>query len=544
MDKLTKKLNQKKYLYTLFLIVSILLVVFINWHPGYSFATGDYRFHINRIEALANEFRHLNFFPKVDGYFSGGMGYAASLFYPDIFLYPSAILRLLHVPILITYWFTMVELNFATFCLTYWAGKRLNFALKNNLIFTFVYTLGTYRLQVLYSRDDFGELMGMMFFPLLLAELIRLRNGKTKQWAYLAIAMSGIAWSHLISLFMAVCFAIAFVLLNLKKFIDLEKIKAIAKAALLTVGVSIAVYAPVIEQMMDLDFTLSTHPLIHIYNETLPISQLFINSANNQPFHVNTVNIGTVALFGLIIYTFVNLAQKRNLDLTIIAWFLFIACSQYFPWFDLRHSIFAMIQFPWRYFSIITLLVAYFIADDGLKLFQQKYMTTALISVVFLLSFGLGATTIQQSYWRLNTYNSYNHISSYLIGAGHEYLPSNVNYNYVKVDGPRELIYNPNRINISDKTLNTQIVRFHFNTNKKPVKVELPLFYYKGYQASVTGPGSSSKPKLSPHGLVEITLKNKGTVTVQYKYTLVQKVSLALSAASLVTLIYFYKKDR
>ncbi len=169
-------------------------------------------------------------------------------------------------------------------------------------------------------------------------------------------------------------------------------------------------------------------------------------------------------------------------------------------------------------------------------------MTTALISVIFLLSFGLGTATIQQSYWRLNTYNSYNHISSYLIGAGHEYLPSNVNYNYVKIDGPRELIYNPNKINISDKTINTQVVKFHFDTKKKPVTVELPLFYYKGYQAKVTGPGSCSTPKLSPHGLVDITLKNTGTVTVRYRYTVIQKVSLAVSIVSLGTLVYFFKK--
>lgn len=543
MDNMTKKFEQKKYIYILFLIISILLVVFINWHPGYSFATGDYRFHINRINALANEFRHLNFFPKVDGYFSGGMGYAASLFYPDIFLYPSAILRLLGVSNLFTYWFTMVEFNFATFCLTYWAGKRLNFNFKNNLIFTFVYTLGTYRLQVLYSRDDFGELMGMMFFPLLLAELIRLRNGKTKQWPYLAIAMSGIAWAHLISLFMAVCFAIAFVLLNIKKFLDLDKIKAIMKAALLTIGVSLAVYAPVIEQMMDLDFTLSTHPLIHIYNESLPLSQLFINSANNQPFHVNTVNIGTIALFGLIIYTFVNLAHKKNLDLTLIAWFLFISCSQYFPWYDLRHTMFAMIQFPWRYFSIITLIVAYFIANDDLNLFSKKYLTTAMIAVTIVFSFMLGATTMQQSYWRLNTYQSYNHISSYLIGAGHEYLPSNVNYNNVKTDGTRELTYDPDKVKISDQTITSHIIKFNFDA-KKAATVELPLFYYKGYQADVTGKGSSTTPKLSPNGLAEITLKNKGTVVVQYHYTLVQKISSAVSLISLGTLIYFYKKNR
>ena len=165
MSNLTQKLNQKKYLYTLFLIVSILIVLFISWRPGIAFTTGDSRYHINRIEALTTAIQHFNFLPKVDQFFAGGHGYASSLFYPDIFFYPAAILRLLGLPIIFTYEIVLVGINFLTLWLTYQAGRRMSFTLKSNLIFTFVYFFSTYRLQGLYSRQDIGEFMGMAFFP-------------------------------------------------------------------------------------------------------------------------------------------------------------------------------------------------------------------------------------------------------------------------------------------------------------------------------------------------------------------------------------------
>lgn len=543
MEKLIQKIGQKKYLYLIFLLISILIVAFVNWNPGYAFSTGDYHYHINRIEALAYAIQHFNFLPKVDGYFANGFGYASSLFYPDIFLYPAAILRVIGIPMIVTYWLTQVAINFLTLYFTFIAGKRLGFANKNNLLFTLIYFLSSYRLQVLYSRHDIGELMGMIFFPLVLSELIRFKNGQIKEWYVLTFAMTAIALSHIISLFMIICFAAMFVILNLKYFLKKDKIKNIIKAALLTIGIVFGFYAPIIEQVLNQQLTMETAPLIHIYQEIQPLGQLFHNSLSNQVFHAHSVNLGTVILVGLIVYTIFNLIKRKNLSLTIMALFMFIACTQYFPWYALRNSIFASLQFPWRFFSLISLIVAYFIAQDDLHLFKINYSSGILVIVMLVLSFSLSQLTVQASPWRLNSYQSYDHISSYRIGAGHEYLPSEVDYTAIKSGQKRQLKYDPKQIKISKTNINKDIVQFDFSTKQKSATVELPLFYYKGYQAQTTH-GTASKPRLNKSGLTSITLKGHGTVSVNYHYTLTQKLSLIVSIISLVSTIPIIKKIR
>ena len=511
----------------LFVLMSIAAIVILNYRTGLIFSTGDYHYHVNRIQALVYSFQHGNFLPKVDGYFSGGYGYASSMFYPDIFLYPAAILKLLGVSLTTAYLVELVLINFVTLVICYWAGKRLDFSTRRSLLFTSLYFLGAYRLQVLFSRQDVGELLGMMFLPLILSEMIRFKNDTRNHWYVLAFAIFGLAMSHLISLVMAITFMAMFVLLNFQSFFKLKIIASFAKAAVLDFGLVAWFYLPLIEQALSQKFTLSTDPLVNINNEKLPLNQLVTNSLNNQVFHASTVNLGLVIFLGLVVYTMYNFWHKENLSLTIIALSLFFACTQYFPWNFWKGDPLKMIQFPWRFFSIISLIVAYFIAKDDLHLMSIKYFKTALVLGLLLFSFDLSQDTVQASAYDLKTYSSYNELSSFMIGAGHEYLPSKVDYN--EINSSRQLQYNPKNINIDRTTINDNEVKFNFSTKKENSAVVLPLFYYKGYQATMTGNGKATTPMESSHGLVKVVLKGKGSVLVQYHYTLVQKLSLLLS---------------
>lgn len=544
MKNLMQKLNQKRYLYLLFLLVSVLIVVFVNWHPGLAFGSGDYRYHINRIEALATAITHGNLLPKVDQYFAGGFGYASSLFYPDIFLYPAALLRVVGLPVVWTFLFTQIYINFLTLSVSYFAGKRMHFSVKNALIFSLIYFFSSYRLQVLFTRQDMGELMGMIFFPLVLSELLKFRKGEIEQWYILAVAMICVGFSHIISLFMMICFAIIFVILNLKYFWKKDTFFAILKAALLTIGVTFSLYGPIFEQMADQDFTVSTHPLIRIYQQIQPLHDLLVNSFNNQVFHGTTVNLGLIIILFLFIYTVYNLLNRKNLTLTIIAWLLLISCSEFFPWYALRHSIFASFQFPWRFFSLISLIVAYFIAKDDLQILQLRYFTPILLTLTLLVSFSLSQASLKAAPTKLHTYDAYEHISSYLIGAGHEYLPSAVDYNAVKADKQRKLLYDHQELSASHQEITKSIVKFSFNTKKTFQKVSLPLFYYKGYQAKLTGKGTTTQPELGDKGRATITLRGRGTVTIQYHYTTIQKFSLAVTGVSLLYSIFLIWRRR
>ncbi|WP_164509453.1 hypothetical protein [Companilactobacillus jidongensis] len=540
-----KKLMKRNFLLpVLFLLLSIILIGFVDWHFGYIFATGDFHYHIDRIETLANSIKHLNFWPKVDGHFIGGYGYASSLFYPDIFLYPAAILRIMGISATGSYMFTLVMINFVTLWVGYIAGKRLTFSTNKSLLFTFIYTFSAYRLETLFSRQDLGELMGMMFFPLVLSELVNIKNGRVKQWYVLAFAMIGVACSHTISMFMIIFFSVMYVLLNAKKFFNKKKIVAIIKAAGITIGVSAGVYLPILEQMQGQKYTLTTHPLINIMNEILPIQQLTYNSLTNQVFHANTVNLGAIILLGLVVYTVYNVFHRKNLDLTIIGVFLFIMCTNLFPWNVFSHSILAVIQFPWRFFSLISLIVAYLLANDDLNIFHNKYFSYSFIAVIMLVAMGLGHQTVVQSPNRLETYSKFDQVDSYYIGAGHEYLPSEVSYPEVLEHKDRLINYKKSDVSVNNSTINDQYIAFNFNTHGKTALVQLPLIYYKGYQAEVYGTGKSTKPKISKFGLTNISLNGTGTVKIQYENTFIQKLSLMISLITLALMLLAFLNKR
>ncbi|APX73175.1 YfhO family protein [Companilactobacillus allii] len=542
-----KKLVKEKYLILLlFLFISIALIGIIDWHYGYVFATGDFHYHLDRIETLASSIKHLNFWPKVDGHFIGGYGYASSLFYPDLFLYPAALLRVIGATPVFSYLFTLVMINFVTLWIGFIAGKRMSLSPNKALLFTLIYTFNAYRLQTLFSRQDLGELMGAMFFPLVLSELINLKRGNVKQWYVLAFAMIGISCSHTISLFMIIVFASLFVLLNIRIFWNKKRILAIVKAAGLTIGISAAVYLPILEQMQGQKYALTTDPLIKVTNEILPMKNLILNSLTNQVFHANTVNLGAIIFLGLAVYAIYNLIHRRNLDLTLIALVFFIACTNLFPWGIFSHSIFAMIQFPWRFFSVISLIVAYLLANDDLNLFRNQYVIYGFVALLSIVTAGLSQQTLAESPDKLESYQQFNKVDSFFIGAGHEYLPSEVSYPEVLDHKDRLIKYNKSNVKISNSTINRQYIAFNFNTHGKTSKVQLPLIYYKGYQSEVYGnTGSSTTPRISSNGLTTIELVGSGTVKVQYENTFIQKFSLMVSASVLLlTLLMLLKKRR
>ncbi|MFC6322178.1 hypothetical protein [Companilactobacillus baiquanensis] len=537
---MNKLIRKNYFILSLFILISIVLIALVDWHIGYIFATGDYHYHLDRIETLAGSMKHFDFWPKVDGHFIGGYGYASSLFYPDIFLYLPALLRVFGASPVITYLFTLFLINLATLWVGYTAGKRMSFSTKRALLFTLIYTLNPYRLQTLYSRQDLGELLGQIFFPLVLSELMNFKNGYFRQWYVLAFAMIGIGCSHTISLFMAIIFVAMYVILNAKYFLNKKKIVALIKAALLTIGATAMIYLPILEQMYGQKYALTTDPLINIVGQVFPASDLAKNSLLNSVFHGDTVNIGVIIFVSLIVYTIYNFIKRNNLDLTVIALFLLFACTNIFPWHLMNHSIFAVIQFPWRFFSIISLITAYLLVNDDLHLFSKRYFTYAFLALLAIFTFSLSQQTVAQSKEKLDSYSDFNQIDSYYIGAGHEYLPSQVNYSEIRQHKNRVLDYNKSDISIQNPTINRQYIAFDFKTLKKSAKIQLPLIYYKGYQSEVYGSGESTVPKISALGLAEINLSGSGMVKIQYDHTLIQKIGLFISGITfLLVLLHF-----
>ncbi|WP_375179805.1 hypothetical protein [Enterococcus rotai] len=523
-----------------FLILSILSLYIVYLQNGHIMIGDDYHFHQNRIEGLALSMKNGVLFPKISYFFIGGYGYASSLFYPDFYLYFPAVLRLLGLSLANSFIIFAIGINLGTFIVTYISGRYMALSKMKSWLFSLLYTLSIYRLQDFFNRQALGELLAMSFFPLILASLYLLKNGKTGKWLLLAIGMTGIGLAHFISLELVSIFIGLYILLNAKRFFKKDVIVAIGKATGSTILLLAFYLVPVFEQMRHVTFQVTSKPLTLISERSYSLGELLTNSFKNTVFHASSANIGIILLGGLILYTGMLFRKNApNRELILLALFFMFMTTNFFPWQLFDQTPLNTIQFPWRFLSIVTLLLAYLIANDDLGIFKRYPNSQLVLAIVILLGVGLyEKESIDTEGKRLLSHQSYDQTNSYYIGAGHEYLPTEVDYEMIKKNKKRQLTYDTDEIEVKNVKMTVGSVAFDYQTKRsKKTTVGIPFIYYYGYQAKVM---SNGKEKVVPvglnkeTGLVDISLKGKGNATITYQSTWAQKISLGISTFTLL----------
>ncbi|OJG88150.1 hypothetical protein RV15_GL001809 [Enterococcus silesiacus] len=495
----------------------------------------DYHFHQNRIEGLAESLRHGILLPKVSYFFIGGYGYASSLFYPDFYLYFPAILRVFGFSLASSFVIFSIGINFATFILSYVSGRYMALTKVKSYLFSLLYTLSIYRLQDFFNRQAIGELLAMGFFPLVLASLYLLKNGKEKKWLLLTVAMTGIGLAHFISLEIVSIFIGLYILLNMKHFLKKKVLVAILKAAGVTILLLAFYLVPVFEQMRHVTFQVTSNPLTLISDRSYFLSELVANSFKNSVFHASSANIGVILLFGLVIYTVMFFKRNSsNREWVILALLFMFMTTDLFPWKLFDNTPLNTIQFPWRFLSIVTLLLAFLIANDDLGLFKKFPSSQIILAMVVLLGVGLyEKESIDTEGKRILSHQSYDRTNSYYIGAGHEYLPDKVDYSTIKKNKKRTVVYSHDEIVIKAVKMTFDSVSFDYHTkNTQKATVTIPFIYYYGYKAKIVSNGKETvvPASLNEHnGLVDIQLSEKGSVSISYQATWAQKISACVS---------------
>ena len=523
-----------------FLILSVFSLYIVYLQNGHIMIGDDYHFHQNRIEGLAESIQHGIWVPKVSHFFIGGYGYASSLFYPDFYLYFPALLRILGFSLASSFIVFAIGINLCTFILTYVSGRYMGLTKIKSYLFSLLYTLSIYRLQDFFNRQAIGELLAMGFFPLVLASLYLLKNGKEEKWPLLVVGMTGIGLAHFISLEIVSIFIGLYILLNIKYFLKKEVMIGIAKATGLTVLLLAFYLVPIFEQMKHITFQVTSNPLTLISDRSYSLSELLTNSFKNTVFHASSANIGIVLLVGLFVYGALLFKKETiNRDLIVLALLFMFMTTNLFPWKLFNQTPFNTIQFPWRFLSIVTLLVAYIIANDSIHLFKKfPSSQLVLVSVILLGVMIYEWDSVDMEGDRILSHEAYDETNSYYIGAGHEYLPKEVDYATIKKNKRRQLLYNSDEIAVTKVKMPFGSVEFDYQTKHDgKTSVTLPLIYYYGYQATIIKDGKEKVISTSlnkQNGLVEIPLTGKGKVLVSYQTTWVQKISWCISIFTLL----------
>ena len=142
---------------------------------------------------------------RIQPFWLSGNGYAASVFYGDLFLYLPAMLRLLGVPVQAAYKAFVFAVTLGTAVLTWWCVRRM---LRDNaaaLAASGLYTLSAYRMVDVYTRGAVGEYTALLFLPLVAYGLWRIFSQEDGAkparlvWLPAAIGYTGLIQSHLLT---------------------------------------------------------------------------------------------------------------------------------------------------------------------------------------------------------------------------------------------------------------------------------------------------------------------------------------------------------
>ena len=212
----------------------------------------DMLFHLNRIEGIASGLRCGQFPVRIHASTLLGYGYAASEFYPELFLYIPAILRNMGVSLCASVRVFEAGINLLAALSCYVSAKAVFDSRRTAVGASVLYTLCVYRLVNLYTRATLGESLAMIFFPLIIWSLYEVLRRDDGKWPLLALGMTGVCMSHLLStLFCAAFCALAAVLSVKKLFAEKRRILAILLAAGVTALCGLWFYVPMMQYTAD-----------------------------------------------------------------------------------------------------------------------------------------------------------------------------------------------------------------------------------------------------------------------------------------------------
>ncbi|MGO4936554.1 YfhO family protein [Fundicoccus sp. Sow4_H7] len=543
-SNLLKFLNKNQLFIYIFIGILIHVLIFI---PFFSldgiYLQDDFAFHRLRLENYVTAVQHGDFFPKIFPEMANGYGYAADLFYPSILLLPYVGLRQLGFSYINSFYLYHLLISIATFGVSFLAVKKINHENKTSFLFAIIYSTATYRLMDQFIRGALGETLAFIFLPLVFWGMDAILKNKTKNGILLAIGMSSLFYSHLITTFIVAIFLSLFVIyLFIKNKLTLTHILSIAKAALLAFLMCAFTLLPMIEQTFSIDFNFSQANGIWADALNYSMGELVVDSLHNSAAVWENLapNIGTFLLMIIMLVFFQYKSQSKKIqNLLIINLLLMVVSTNLFPWSIIRQTIFGMIQFPWRWLTLLTfsasLLAAYKLSEAN----SNKYLVINITTLIAIISVSYSGNIIHQfnqNDINLITNDSYSDYFLSSVGGGREYIPVEADYQSLR-DNKEALPIHNQTVTHQLANQSYKMTEWTFESESNQETVLLPNLTYVGYEVLLDNDPIEIKQE---QGLLAISIpQGRHQVKVKYVGTSIQRISLMLSIVTWLLVIVY-----
>ncbi|MCM1100821.1 MAG: hypothetical protein NC079_02260 [Clostridium sp.] len=492
----------------------VILAASLPMTPDYLPGGGDLVYHLMRVEGIRDNLLNGQFPGRISPEWQQGYGYASPIFYGETLLYPAALFRLIGFSVTTSCRLFMFGIVVATVLLAYNCFRKMFGEPYIGVFCSMVYTLSVYRIYKTYCCGSWGECFGILLLPLVVYGFHRILTGDVGEKSYkrsfipLAVGLSLLVQSHLLTGEMAGFFIILLCVICWKRVFRPQTFLALAKAAICSILLSAWFLVPLADYMLTGDFVIQ-----HVSGRTIQYRGLypahllftwFINGANvffeevgmydSAAVGVGILPVAALILLGVLFWTgkAKDLSpEDRGLG-KIAALFSVMAMLMslsLFPWDRIQSwnavtaTLVSSIQFPNRFLTIANVGLTVVAGVVAKWVFQRKNYALTICCVggaLFLTATGsLYLTEHAMNGWApLRIYNSEGMGTGNIAGA--EYLPYGA-------DATRFLYHDPvctGHLEVREyQKLPAGARGRFFNPGSEPGSVAFPLLYYKGYRA-------------------------------------------------------------
>jgi len=502
----------------------------------------DTLFHQMRLYNVADALRSGQFPVRMGGYGYNGYGSAASIFYPDVFLYVPAAMMITGATVQCAVRVYIVLMNGISAAAMYVCGKRIFKSRTAGTCASILYTLASYRLLDIYLRDALGEYTAMAMLPLFVLGLWEVVFGEAKRWKTLAVGAAAVFMSHMLSTVLCAGLAVVFALLGAGEIIREKRWMALAKAALTALALCLFILVPLLDYAMQGvgdSGTFSTSVSQH----TLQGMELFMGGEKGVGWSLalGLAALGYAALMGC--------GEKKKIRSALLLAGLgaaaALAATDLLPWARLEsvaRGLINYLQFPWRLMAFADVLIAlgagYGAACLAEGKGQKELASLAVLILCVLCAYpqieGYAIQNEEQPESGLRYADPYFRWKSYtdvITGSYLEYsLPGS------------DLYATRDQSAIADE--GTLIAEYQKRGTKVKANVasqeggavSLPLFAFDGYRAEVNGREMALEPGENGRLTVLLPAGTEGELRVWFAGKALWRVADGVSLASMLAL--------
>lgn len=493
----------------------------------------DTAFHINRALSLESIFSSPINFETFRSY-----GMQVNNFYPWLTLYPLFLL-IKFTNLAIGYNLFLYIVTLITLFICHYVMYEITKKHVTSSFFAIIYTTSSFRSVEIFLRGAMGELLAMSILPLILLGFIKLYDSKKESWVMLAISMTLLIYTHVLSVAMTMVMIIIALIIQFyrKKKIEIFLIIKLIKAAIVTLLLSLAFIGPMIEQTLYQDLN---RPYVDILQKRAIYlgKEFLIGSIDSE---LLSFGIGLTLLICLIILTFnfkkLGILSKITYIMGIIS---ILLCTKIFPWFALQNTPLNIIQAPWRFMIFSTLFISFSVSlfiSPQLEKFSYARRRNFILLLILAISI-LNYSSVVNMVKEMNFQGTYSNEQM------ENKLEEFENFDYVPIGYKKDQLLLKNhqvtedgQVIYSSFSPNKDEITFTFKSSKGKTIV-LPVFRYKGLTVTVNSKNATVLKQGGPF----VTVKSESginKVTIRYSYTFFSKISLFISIITLIVLLFY-----